>query len=218
MAIRRLFRRPVLADPVTVWPYYASRHKAVMFVQIGSHNGIDGDPLARWIDQNPRWRGIMVEPIPAQFEALRKLRGANPRIRLVCAAVTDHDGTVDMTVADGSAYASMLDVSQLASVHSDIVRKHGVAASQMRQVTVPAMTFASLIEGAPPIDVLHIDAEGHDAVILDQVDLVRVRPSVVMFESIHLSVSERERCEARLIEAGYRVVSNAFDTLGILVS
>jgi FkbM family methyltransferase len=182
-----------------------------MFVQIGSHNGLDGDPLARWIDQNPRWQGIMVEPVPAQFEALSKLRGRDPRFRLVRAAITDHDGTVDMTVVDGSARAGML-----SSIDAEIVRKNGVSASQTRQVAVPAMTFASLIEGVPPIDVLHIDTEGHDAVILDQVDLVRVRPSVLMYESVHLSAADRERCETRLIEAGYRVVSNPFDTVGIL--
>ena len=212
IAIRRFLRIPVLADPITVWPYYASRHKDVMFVQIGSYNGIDGDPLARWIDHNPGWRGIMVEPVPAHFEALRKLRGDNLRIRLVRAAITDHNGTVDMTVVEGSASASML-----SSVDADTVRKHGVATSKTHQLSVPAMTFQSLIEGAPPIDDLHIDAEGHDAVILDQVDFVRVRPAVVMFESMHLSVEDRERCETRLIEAGYRVVSNSFDTLGILV-
>jgi FkbM family methyltransferase len=217
IAIRRLLRIPVLVDPITVWPYYASRHKEVMFIQIGSHNGVDGDPLAKWIDQNPRWHGIMVEPVPEQFEALRKLRGDNPRVRLVRAAITDHDGTVDMTVVNESASSSMLDVSQLSSVSADIVRKHGVPESQMRQLSVPAMTFATLIEGAPSIDVLHIDAEGHDALILDQVDLVGVRPAVVMFESLHLSVEDRERCEKRLLEAGYRVVGNSFDTLGILV-
>jgi FkbM family methyltransferase len=203
---------PTLTDPITVWPYYASRHKDVMFVQIGSHNGIDGDPLAKWIDQNPRWRGIMVEPVPEQFEALRKLRGDDPRIRLVRAAITDHDGTVDMTVVDGPASASML-----SSVDADVIRKQGVPASQTRKLSVPAMTFAALIEGASPIDVLHIDAEGHDAVILDQVDLVRPRPAVVMFEWVHLSAEDRERCETRLIEAGYCVVSNSFDTLGILM-
>jgi FkbM family methyltransferase len=184
-----------------------------MFVQIGSHNGIDGDPLAQWIDLNPQWQGIMVEPIPDQFEALRRLRGDDPRIRLVRAAITDHDGIVDMSVVDGSAAASML-----SSINPDIVRKHGVPASEVRRLSVPAMTFATLIKGAPPIDVLHIDAEGHDAVILDQVDLVAVRPAVVMFESTHLSVEDRERCEKRLVDAGYRVVGNSFDTLGILGS
>ena len=49
-----------------------------MFVQIGSHNGIDGDPLARWIDSNPWWRGIMVEPVPEQFEAYRNCGATTP--------------------------------------------------------------------------------------------------------------------------------------------
>jgi len=184
-----------------------------MFVQIGAHNGVGGDPLRSWIDRNPRWRGIMVEPLPEQFEALCQLRGNDPRIRLVRAAITDHDGTVDMMVVDGSAADSML-----SSIHPDIVHKNGAPASQTRWLAVPALTFRSLIEGAPPIDVLDIDTEGHDAVILDQVDLVTVRPAIVMFESMHLSVEDRARCQTRLTEAGYRVVSNSFDTLGILAN
>jgi FkbM family methyltransferase len=196
-----------------MWPWYASRHKDVVFVQIGSHNGIDLDPLARWIDSSPRWRGIMVEPVPETFEALSRLRGSDPRIRLVRAAITDRSGMVEMTVVDGPPSASML-----SSLHDDVVRKHRVSASQMRRLSVPAMTFRSLVEGAPPIDVLHIDAEGHDAVILDQVDFVRVRPDVVMYESSHLSDEDRGRCEKRLIEAGYRVVSDGFDTVGVIAT
>ncbi len=211
IAFRRLVGIPVLADPITVWPYYASRHPDVMFVQIGSHNGVDGDPLRTWITKNPRWRGIFVEPVPEQFAALSRLRGKDPRFRLVRAAITDHDGSVVMTVVDGPSQSGML-----SSINADVVYKNGVRAEETQQVSVPAMTFATLTTGAPPIDVLHIDTEGHDAVILDQVDLRRVRPAVIMFESVHLSAVDRRRCEGRLIDAGYRVVSNSFDTLAIL--
>jgi hypothetical protein len=65
------------------------------------------------------------------------------------------------------------------------------------------------------IDLLHIDAEGHDAVILDQVDLETVRPAVIMYESERLSTADQERTTSRLRAAGYRVTSDDFDTIGV---
>jgi hypothetical protein len=61
--------------------------------------------------------------------------------------------------------------------------------------------------------VLHIDTEGHDAAILDQVELPG--PTVVMYESDHLEVDDRVRCEERLRAAGYEVTSDAHDTIGV---
>jgi FkbM family methyltransferase len=217
IALRHLLGRRIVTDPARIaWDRYAARHRKVVFVQIGSHNGIDGDPLARWIDRHPKWCGTMVEPIPEQFDALTELRGNQARFRLVRAAITDHDGTVEMTVVDRTE--DLPDgVTQLSSIHTDVVLGADVPVSDhLRRVVVPAMTFASLMEGSPQIDVLHIDAEGHDAVILDQVDLVSVRPAVVMFERAHLSHADRESCEVRLSEAGYRVVSNSLDTVALL--
>jgi hypothetical protein len=80
---------------------------------------------------------------------------------------------------------------------------------------VPALTFATLVEGLDRIDVLHIDTEGHDAKILAQVDLARWRPAVIMFESVHLEASERAACESRLRAAGYSLVANEFDTVAV---
>jgi FkbM family methyltransferase len=122
----------------------------------------------------------------------------------VRAAITDHDGSVDLHVPAHNALRSSLDLEELADVEGPI-----------ECVTVQAMTFATLIDGMERIDVLHVDAEGHDAVILEQVDLETVRPAVILYESERLSMADQERTTSRLRGAGYRVTSNEFDTIAV---
>ena len=167
-------------------------------------------------DFHTAWRGVMVEPIPRQFEALSARRGGDRRLRLVQAAITDHVGCVDMTIVETDESTPHW-LSQLSSIESDVILRHQHLApglrNRLRTVQVPAMTFASLVDGMDRIDVLHVDTEGHDAKILAQVDFERWRPAIVMFESVHLEAAERARCVARLRSYGYDLVSNETDTV-----
>lgn len=43
----------------------------VLFLQIGSNDGISGDPLYRFINDY-NWKGILVEPVPFLFEKLER--------------------------------------------------------------------------------------------------------------------------------------------------
>jgi FkbM family methyltransferase len=218
--VARRFRERLRRDDArTAFRRYADNHPDVVFVQIGSHNGNDNDPLARYIDKHPGWRGVMVEPIPHQFATLQSRRGADDRLRLVQAAITEHDGHVDMTVVETDESTPYW-LSQLSSIESDVIVRHehlvpGLS-DRLRTVQVPALTFATLVTGLDRIDVLHIDTEGHDAKILAQVDLDRWRPAIIMFESVHLESGERASCEARLRSHGYELVANEFDTVATL--
>jgi hypothetical protein len=65
------------------------------------------------------------------------------------------------------------------------------------------------------IDVLWIDTEGHDAIVLDQVDLEHWRPGLIVFEHKHLTDVDHERCRGRLRDAGYRLEAGRIDTIAI---
>jgi len=160
----------------------------------------------------------MVEPNPLHFKALEELRGSDPRFRLVQAAVTDHDGTVELTtvhVTDGMPEWA----DQLTSIDPNVVLAHENAVEWLRDriatVTVPAITFETRTAELDRIDLLHIDTEGHDAAIVDQVDLTSWKPDVVLFEHKHLATSDYDRCRQRLARSGYRCWSDNFDTIAI---
>jgi len=59
--------------------------------------------------------------------------------------------------------------------------------------------------GIAHIDLLQIDTEGHDATVLETLDLGRVAPALIQYEHRHLTVGEQEACASRLRRHGYRL-------------
>jgi len=51
-----------------------------------------------------------------------------------------------------------------------------------RHISVPAITFSELVDDLDDIDLVHFDTEGHDGEVLDQIDLDRWHPDIIMFE------------------------------------
>jgi FkbM family methyltransferase len=202
------------------WEQWAREHDDVVFVQIGAHDGEnrDGeDPIVPYLDACPGWRGILVEPIPEYFEALSRKRGRDPRVALVQAAITTFNGTATMyTVETTDEMPPWAD--RLSSLDAEVVADHPAIPNvreAMREVRVPAMTFETLTATLERMDVLVTDAEGHDAQILDQLNLDRWQPSVVLYESLHLSDSDFLRCHRRFRRAGYRTTTDEDDTIAI---
>jgi FkbM family methyltransferase len=215
--LRRLARHED-DDPVQrAWSRFVATHPKAMFIQIGAHNGLKYDFfMAPAIAQKRNWTGILVEPIPELFDQLETRYRNRSRFRLVRAAITDHDGVVDLTTVIGASH--MPDwADMLSTIHADVLLKHGWSGLEaaMHTVTVPAMTFAQLTRDLGHLDVLAIDTEGHDAVILDQVDLVRWQLAAVLFEHKHLGSADRTRCNARLERAGFTLMSGVEDTLAL---
>jgi hypothetical protein len=79
------------------------------------------------------------------------------------------------------------------------------------------LTFRQLCEkhNVSRLDLLHIDAEGADAEILEQVDFRKYQPSVVLYEHNHLSEGDQENVNQMLDRAGYTCVRIRIDTLAV---
>ncbi len=197
---------------------WSRTHPEVTFLQIGSHNGQANDPISRHLDRNPGWHGIMVEPVPHLFEELHARRGSDARFELVRAAVTDRPGTVKMTTVDWTSRMPKW-ADQLSSLDPQVILKHEPEIPGLHDrlctIEVPAVTFDQLANQLSALDLLHIDAEGHDAVILAQIDFRRWRPSVVLFEHKHLTTDAWARCRSQLAAHGYRLTWSNADTLAI---
>jgi hypothetical protein len=76
------------------------------------------------------------------------------------------------------------------------------------------MSFESLCRkhGLGQLDLLVVDAEGHDWVILRGVDFTTHRPRLVVYEHLHLDPQERAQCRAHLEAQGYETREEGFDT------
>jgi FkbM family methyltransferase len=191
------------------------------FVEIGAHDGMMNDDL-RWFILTRAWRGVMVEPAPHVFERLQRNYEAVEGVALENAAISDHDGrlpfyhlaAVDEPEREGlppwyDAIGSLSRENVLA--HRDFIPD---IERRLVRTDVACMTFESLCEkhGLRELDVLVVDAEGHDWTILRAVDFELHRPRLVVYEHLHLAPAERAECRAHLEQRGYRTREEQFNT------
>lgn len=172
-------------------------------------------------------RGLAVEPME---EYLARLPD-RPLVRKRCAAVSDHDGSLDIY------YVSQEDVrnnglpywlrgcNRTGSPHPRAVELLGAGSELIRRRSVPVLSVVSLLEseGVSSIDYLKIDTEGHDCVILGAfLDYCATRPSLlpkrIRYESNSLTpLPVRRELAERLRAAGYLVSVSRRDTEAVLL-
>jgi FkbM family methyltransferase len=198
---------------------FGRAHPDAVFVQIGANDGQQRDPLRANIEHHA-WSGVMVEPVPYVFARLESHYRGHDRVRLVNVAIADEDGTRTLFYlpqSDDKGLPPWYDA--LASFRPDVLLSHENfipdVAARVATMEVPCWTFDTLCrnEGIGRIDVIQIDTEGYDHEVIKTIDLDRHRPSLLMYESLHLSPEERAACTAHLQRHGYEWMTDGMDTV-----
>ena len=184
----------------------------VSFVQVGANCGkpecaVCGEPV--WAEATSplrgardAWRGVVVEPNPAVFRALRaNYAAANPRVVAVELAVCAADGAATLHVNRAFDETASLVAPAAAG---------DVAGAVVDEVRVECVSLATLWTRAVAptlarVDVLLLDIERMEAVVLLATDFAALvpRPRHVLYESVHLSAAERSDVRAHLASFGY---------------
>lgn len=184
----------------------------INFIQVGSNDGISGDPINRFIKQY-KWQGVLIEPIPFLFAELkRNYRDEEGRLQFLNIAVSpEHTESKMIYVIDEKFRNTVPDwYFQLGSFYRDVIYHHDIPDIDNFLISkeVPVSTLDSIIEerleGAS-LDFLHIDAEGYDFEILKSLDFSKCRPKVVLLEFIHLSVPVRKELVTKLKGEDYKI-------------
>jgi FkbM family methyltransferase len=185
----------------------------VFFVQIGSNDGSRGDPLYAAVRRHGHWRGILVEPVPFVFERLKNNYDNDPRLIFENVAIAEGAKTLPFYYVSENAklpFGGELPewYDQLGSFNPAHIVKHlgdwiapFVVSAPVQCSTLPDLLAKHKISH---IDLLHIDAEGYDATILNQFALSRFAPRLIMFEHKHLEPAEKAEIRNRLAKVGYR--------------
>jgi FkbM family methyltransferase len=227
-------RRGLTLHPELDWVFsdYLERKGEIFFLQVGANDGKMLDPLFPLLDKR-RLRGVLIEPQPGVFEALRANYSAfEPgRFTLVNAAIADADGTQTLyrvrAAPDVPAWAL-----GIATFRKDVLLAHSAyfeackAADPsgrgvprldelVEEVRVDCLSFQTLFDRyrLPHVDCLQVDVEGYDAEILRMFDIARRRPAIVQFEHKHLEAGAYTRCLEDLSRLGYRMAVTPTDTL-----
>ncbi len=204
----------------------------ITFLQVGGYDGVSYDPLRPHI-VGGGLSGVIVEPLADNFAKLQALYGHSDRIRIENCAIAESDGERDLwrfqpeALRDGRLDAEFGGVSSL--IMPKLLDEAGslgglfnetdrtTLRSLIVQTRVQCRTFKQIIvkHDLRQIDLLLIDTEGYDFELLKCFDLVKFRPAIVHFESMHLSPDDRRAAEDLLISLGYLVNSTREDSLAI---
>jgi FkbM family methyltransferase len=160
-------------------------------VEIGAYDGRTGS--ASYLFEKRGWDCLLVEPIPALAEEIRKHRSG----KVINCAVSNRAGEATFFVAENVEQMSTLD---LTPDHLEWIRQVG---GEIKQITVPTATLDSLLAEAafPEIQFITIDVEGHEAAVLEGFTLESYRPRIVILEDN--SVNGNSRVARYMTDRGY---------------
>jgi len=198
---------------------FARAYPEARFAQIGANDGMLQDPLREFILRH-RWRGVLAEPLPHLFARLKENYADRPGLTFENVAISSAEGPktfYSLTQRDELAALPPW-AGGLGSFSRDILLSHetripGIARYILEQ-QVQVISFDALCRKArlDNLDLLQIDAEGHDAEILESIDLRRWQPRLLIYEHHHLTAAQQQACLSRLARFGYRCMQEGLDT------
>jgi len=220
---RKFTAKPYGEDPryPAYWFDQVRGGEATFVVQIGSNDGKTNDPLHALFRQHPQWEALLVEPIPYISERLRQNYPDAKRFRIATVAINDGNN-LPFYCVDPVAKKEHPDLppwfDQLASFDRSHLTRHldGVLEPYVRTLDIRGITLEQLLaeQGVTKIDILHIDVEGFDWVVLQQLDLEQYQPDFILFERHHLSEEDLDEAIA-FLQPQYDVFATDIDALGV---
>jgi FkbM family methyltransferase len=157
------------------------------FVEVGA-NDPTRDSQSFDLEQRG-WTGILIEPQPDLAEELRRSRSAKVFAE-ACSARGNSGSAMTLNLAGGhSSFDANLNLRE--------VKPHGAI-----EVRVRALNEILSEAGAPRVDFISIDVEGHELDVLDGFDLERWKPRLILIEDLLLNV----RLHRYLTRRGYRLL------------
>jgi FkbM family methyltransferase len=168
------------------------------FVEAGAHDGFT-QSNTYYLERFRGWRGVLIEPIPAQAAAALRSRPAATIVQ--CALVSAADAGCQVRMRFGDL------MSTVEGARDSAWAGHGTRLGwhDPYDIDVPARTLSSVLDEveAPEIDLLSLDTEGSEAAALSGLDLDRHAPRYVLVE-IHDRSKDQPPID-RLLERRYVV-------------
>lgn len=201
------------SDPAYDWfNAYSAKCGTVRFIQIGASDGLRNDPIREFVLRD-RWQGVFIEPLPGVFQLLKHNYRRQRGLTFLNAAISSEEGTLVFWTFDDSFLDTLplelrMEYLRKASAERAHVTKflNGAPESVLTQINVPCTTISKVVKNHLPqgFDLLVIDAEGHEARIIESINFNEVRPKAIFFESHHIKAQMPHLIE-RLDSAGYSI-------------
>ncbi len=190
-------------------------------VQVGSNDGCTGDPIFHLVKKKTKWRIVFIEPVPFLFEKLKQNYGSENRFIFENVAINDGSSQVFYSVKENvKEFISDLPSwhDQLSSFDKENILKHldGILEPYIEETVVNGLTLKEVFSRnkVNSLGLLHVDAEGYDWKVLNQIRLEKFKPIIILFEHKHLKDSEKKEALFYLA-TNYHIVQFGDDFLCI---
>jgi hypothetical protein len=175
---------------------YCSSIPDVFFIQIGANDGVSFDPIHHLIVKN-NWAGILIEPGEIAYSSLlQTYQGMSDKLQFLQSAVSNYDGYINLYCGSTTPHFTV-----------DFVKEKNMFDVEPKEIQVPCISMRSLLHKyvKDKLDVLQIDAEGHDSVILENFDFDNYRPKVIRFEHVSIDELTLKKSLTTMIDLGYTI-------------
>ncbi len=220
---RNILKKPFIKDPSlpAFWFDKKLSTQSAFIVQIGSNDGKTGDPIFPLLQKNKSWKALFVEPVPYSFEKLKANYPNEDRFSFENVAINQGEPLTFYWV-DHSAKSKLPDLpywfDQLGSFNRQHILNHfdGALEPFIRSEVLEGLTLPQLLERnkVEKINILHIDTEGYDWKILQQLDLNKYQSDFILMEYNHLSKDELSQTFSFLKDQ-YRLFNLGIDMLAV---
>jgi len=196
-------------------------NKPAFFIQVGSNDGMSGDPLHDLIMVNPLWRGIFIEPVDYVFQRLIQNYGSSERFIYEQIAIAEETGEREFYYVSEQASqdpGTPRLADKLGSFDRSHITKHASSLEKyIISKTVRCEPLGSVLSRhkVTDIDIVHVDVEGYDYHVLCQIDFGRYNPRLILFEHAHLKEDEVRKSHELLTSNGYKLINCGLDTMAI---
>ncbi len=201
---------------------YSQNKKDIQFIQIGSNDGVSGDPIVDLVKKND-WHGILVEPVPFLFEKLKKnYEKQKENLFFENSAISKNDGKAKfyrLKQCDGPETPNWF--NQLGSFNKDVVVSHKADIPNFDELfleeDIPTLSFSSLLKkyNFYKVNLIHIDTEGYDFEIIKLIDFKTISPDILIYEHKHLHPVDHKRSVNLLKKCGHKLFIDGRDTIAL---
>ena len=204
----------------------------VTVVQVGANDGINNDPIHKFIRRD-KWDGVLLEPQKYVYEKyLVPLYRNTEGIKVLNAALDENDGSkpIYKIAISNSRWATGLTsfnrkVLEMAVESGSVdiqAKKEGIALPKKKdeyisEEKVLCISTTTLLKKykIEKIDWLQIDTEGFDYEVIKMFNIMQTKPTVISYENMHLSESDKQSCVEYLISNGYKIRNFDGNTLAM---
>lgn len=178
------------------------------FLDIGANDGITlSNTYALVLDG---WKGTLIEASPKAFERLKATNHLHPHVELYNLAVGSYDG--EIVLHESGELLGQGDLALVSSTRQDEVHRWDSLHIPFTDVTVPCVTFKTLLERIhlKQFDFISMDIEGMELDVLPQMDFNALGTRLACIE---FNGKDKEKYDAIMLPFGFRVIHQNAENL-----